>query len=80
MFAVEARGFAGEAPHLEYHLGYSAHESPLKAQFKAGLEALGSHTQRDCPREECRRAYARAVARQHEPLERLRRIQEIGEP
>lgn len=80
VLALNGPASGKELPHLEYYLGYSDHESDLKAQIKANLEALGSSTQKDCPREECRRAYSRALKRQHEPLERLRRIQEIGEP
>jgi hypothetical protein len=80
VLAVNRIGFAAEAPHLEYYLGYSDHESHLKSHLKASLEDLGSFTQSDCPREECRRDYARAVERQRRPLERLRRIREIGEP
>ena len=82
VFAMNGPGFAyrKEPPHLEYYLGYSAHESDLKSQVTRNLKALGATSQRDCPREDCRQAYTRALERQQGPLERQRRIQEIGEP
>ena len=80
VLAINGPPSGKEPPHLEYYLGYSDHASDLKSQIKAHLEARGSRSQRDCQQQACLRAYHRAVERTWEPLERLRRIQEIGEP
>ena len=47
-----------EPPHLEYYLGYSAHESEAKTQVEEVLRKLvGCTSQGDCERLECTLAW-----------------------
>jgi len=48
---------AKEAPHLEYYLGYSDHDSPAKTNAVAFLKVLGCTAQQDCPELRCRADY-----------------------
>ncbi len=46
-------------PHLEYYLGFSDHESPLKTEVTRQLRAMGSVSFTECPEERCPRAFER---------------------
>ena len=46
-------------PHIQYYLGFSAHESALKTQVTQQLRALGSVTFEECTDAKCNASYAR---------------------
>jgi len=69
-----------ETPHLEYYFGYSDHESAVKTAMVSRLKEHGFISQLECDKQSCRDAHAEALERNGDSLERLKRIQEIGEP
>lgn len=67
-------------PHLEYHLGYSDHDSPEKRDAMELLLIRGYTSQATCSRRKCREAFRRGKAQWAEHQERAQRIAQIGEP
>jgi hypothetical protein len=55
---------AGKPPaHLEYYLGFSDHESEMKALALAMLQERGSISQSECDEEGCKAAFERSRQR-----------------
>lgn len=44
-------------PHIEYYLGFSDHQSPLKTKVTQMLRALGSISYKECSDADCREAF-----------------------
>jgi hypothetical protein len=64
---------AGKPPaHLEYYLGFSDHESELKALALALLQERGSISQAECEEEGCKAAWERSKRRHLEEAQRRR--------
>ena len=52
-----------EPPHLEFYLGYSAHQSELREKLEGELKATGCTSQQECQQPRCRVAYWNGVKR-----------------
>ena len=57
-------------PHLEYYLGFSNHESPIKTEVIRMLRAMGSISYTECPEVHCREAFERSKQNYQEWVER----------
>lgn len=55
---VQATGIV--MPHLEYYLGFSEHQSPLKIEVTRMLRALGSISYTECTNSRCRESFERS--------------------
>lgn len=62
-------------PHLEYYLGFSDHESPIKTEVTRMLKAFGSISYTECSDPECRAAFERSKERHLERENRRKRKQ-----
>lgn len=60
-----------DKPHLEYWLGYSDHESPMKNNFTDALRKAGCISRAECGEQECRLAYVRGKSEWAELSRRL---------
>jgi len=59
-------------PHLEYYLGFSEHQSPLKTEVTRMLRAMGAISYTECTETHCREAFERSKQRYQKWLERQR--------
>lgn len=57
-------------PHLEYYLGFSDYQSPLKTKATRMLRAMGAISYTECTDAHCREAFERSKQKYQKWLER----------